>query len=71
MLRHASVRVYVRRPHRRALPVRGLRDGDAVALQILPQAVVQFREAAELEVGHRLLVLLDLRWVADVARGVS
>jgi hypothetical protein len=42
------------------VPVRSLRDRDTVALQILSQAVVQFGQAAQLEVGHRLLVLLDL-----------
>jgi hypothetical protein len=53
------------------IPLCGLRDGDSFAFQILSQAVVQFGETAQLEVGHRLLVLLDLRRVADVARGVS
>ena len=53
------------------IPVRSLGDRDTIALQILPQAVVQFGEAAQLEVGHRLLVLLDLRRVAHVAGGVS
>jgi len=53
------------------IPLCGLRDGDSFAFQILPQTVVQFGETAQLEVGHRLLVLLDLRWIADVARGVS
>lgn len=48
------------------LPLGCLGDGDALAIQILPQAIVQFCETTELEVGHRLLVLLDGRGIQIV-----
>lgn len=51
-------------------PVGCLGDGDPLALQVLAQTVVQLRQAPQLKVRHGLLVLLDLRRVAHVSRGV-
>lgn len=51
-------------------PFAGLGDGDALPLEVLTQTVVEFGQAAQLQVGHGLLVLLDLGRVADVTGGV-
>lgn len=55
---------------RSILPLACLADGDPLSLQVLTQAVVQLSQAAQLQISHTLLVLLDLRWVADIARGI-
>ena len=53
------------------IPLGSLGNGNPLPLQILPEAVVQFGETSQLEIRHRLLVLLDLRWVAHITGGIS
>ena len=53
------------------IPPGSLGNGNPLALQILPETVVQFSETSQLEIRHRLFVFLDLRWVAHVAGGIS
>lgn len=48
----------------------GLGDRYPFTLEILAQPAVQLGQTAQLEVGHRLLVLLNLRRVADISRSV-
>lgn len=54
-----------------SLPLGRLAHGDAFPLEVFAQAVVELGQSAELEVGHALLGLLDLRRVADIARRVG
>ena len=49
------------------LPLGSSADRDTFALKVLTQAVVQLCQTPQLEVGHRLPGLLDLRRVADIA----
>jgi len=44
----------------------GLRDWYPLTLEILAESVIELGQAAELEVGHGLLVLLDLRRIANI-----
>lgn len=44
-----------------------LADGNPLPLKILTQPVVKLGQAAKLKVSHALLVLLNLRWVANVS----
>lgn len=52
------------------VPLGGGADGNALAIEVLPQAVVELRQTPQLEVGHGLPGPPDLRRVTDVARGV-
>lgn len=56
---------------RKGSPLGGLRDWYPLTLKILTESVVELCQPAELEVGHRLLVLLDLRRIANVTGGVG
>lgn len=47
-----------------------LADGDTFSFQVLAEAVVELGKAAQLQVCHALLVLLDLGWVADITGSV-
>jgi len=58
------------RPLGRILPFACLADGDTFSFQVLAEAVVELGKAAQLQVCHALLVLLDLGWVADITGSV-
>lgn len=66
MLSGVSV-AYPRIKYGGILPSGSLRDRNALTVQILPQTIVQLGETAQLEIGHRLLVLLLLRRISDVS----
>ncbi len=48
-------------------PFRGLANRNPLPVDILAQSGIQFGQSAQLEVRHALLVLLDLRRIADIA----
>ena len=48
-------------------PLSGLTDWNPLPVEILAQPVVKLGQAAEFQVGHALLILLDLSRVADVS----
>lgn len=52
------------------VPLGSSAHGNTLSVQVLTQTAVEFGQTAQLEVGHGLLGLLDLRWVADLARCV-
>lgn len=58
------------RPLGRVLPFARLADGDTFSFQVLAESVVELGQAAQLQVCHALLVLLDLGRVADITGGV-
>lgn len=45
-------------------------DGNPFPLEVLAQPVVQLGEPPQLQISHRLLVLLNLRRIANIAGGV-
>lgn len=51
-------------------PLRSVANRDSFPLKVFAQAVVELGQSPQLQIGHRLLVLLNLRRVADIARGV-
>lgn len=54
----------------RNLPLGSLGNRDSFSLKVFSQTAVKLRQASQLEISHGLLVLLDLRRIADVPGGV-